>query len=67
MASLDIHGENGVYQQQTTYALKSKSVLQMHIPMIWISKFTDLVNSKKNSIFWEKRLSTKVPLMIFWK
>ena len=60
MAFLDIHGENGVYQQWTTYALKSKSVSQMHIPMIWRSKFTDLVNNKKNSIFREKRLSTKV-------
>ena len=43
----NIHGKNVVYQPWTTYALKSKSVLEMHIPVIRRSKFTDLVNSKK--------------------
>ena len=42
-----VHRENGVYQQWTTYALKSKSVPEMHFPAIWRSKFTDLANSKK--------------------
>ena len=50
------HGKNGVYQQWTTYALKSKSVSEMHIPVIWRSKFTDLVNSKKKKILGKKRL-----------
>ena len=49
----NIDGKNGVYQRWTTYALKSKSVLDMHIPMIWRSKFADLVNSKKNLNLWE--------------
>ena len=40
-------GGNGVNQRWTTYALKSKSVSEMHFPMIWRSKLTDLVNSKK--------------------
>ena len=31
----NIHGKNGVYHRWTTYALKSKSVSEMHIPMIW--------------------------------
>ena len=43
----NIHGENGVYQQWTTYALKSKSVSEKYFLTIWRSKFTDLVNSKK--------------------
>ena len=38
---------NGVYQQWTTYALKSKSVPEMHFPAISRSKFTDLAKSKK--------------------
>ena len=38
------HREDGVYQQWTTNALKSKSVLEMHFPVIWRSKFTDLAN-----------------------
>ena len=47
----NIHEKNGVYQRWTTHALKSNSVSEMHIPMIWKSKFTDLVNSRKHSIF----------------
>ena len=43
----NVHRENGVYQQWTTYALKSKSVPEMHFTAIWKSKFTDLANSKK--------------------
>ena len=43
----NIHGENGFYQWWAMYALKSKSVLDMHFPTIWRFKFTDLVNSKK--------------------
>ena len=43
----NVHRENGVYQQWTTYALKSKSVPEMHFPAIWRSKFTDLAKSKK--------------------
>ena len=35
------------YHQTITYALKPKSVSEMHIPMMLGSKFTDLVNSKK--------------------
>ena len=42
------HRENGIYQQWTTYSLKSKSVSKMHFPGIWRSKFTDLAK-KKNS------------------
>ena len=52
----NILGKNGVYQQWTKYALKSKNVSVMHIPMILGSKFTDLVDSKKNSVFGKKRL-----------
>ena len=29
------------------YALKSKSMSEMHFPVIWRSKFTDLAGSKK--------------------
>ena len=29
------------------YALKSKSVSEMHFPALWRSKFTDLANSNK--------------------
>ena len=43
----NIHRENGVYQQWAMYALKSKNVPEMHFPVIWRSKFTDLANSKK--------------------
>ena len=43
----NIHRENGIYQRWTTYALKSKSVSEMHFPTIWRSKFTDVANSKK--------------------
>ena len=50
----NIHGENGVYQQWTMYALKSKSGLEIHFPVIWRSKFTDLANSKKPRNLWEK-------------
>ena len=42
-----IHGENDVHQQWTMYLLKSKSVSKMYSPMIWRSKFTDLVNREK--------------------
>ena len=45
--SLQYHQINGVYQWWKTYAFKSKSVSEMHIPMILRSKFTDFVNSKK--------------------
>ena len=34
--------------------LKLKTVSEMHFPKIWRSKFTDLVNSKKNLNLWEK-------------
>ena len=44
---------NSVYQWSRIYALKSKSVLEMHIPMIWRFKFTDLVNSKKTESLWK--------------
>ena len=43
----NVYRETGVYQQWTMYALKSKSVPEMHFPAIWRSKFTDLANSKK--------------------
>ena len=43
----NIHEENCVYQWWTKYALKAKSVSEMHFPAIWRSKFTDLANSKK--------------------
>ena len=45
----NIHRENGVYQ----YALKSKSVLEMHFPAIWRSKFTVLQTVKKLNL-WKK-------------
>ena len=51
--SHNVHRENGVYQQWTMYALKSESVLEMHFPAIWRSKFTDLANSKKLNL-WEE-------------
>ena len=54
----NIHGKNGVYQRWTTYALNSKSVLEMHIPMIWRFKFTDLLNSKKNSNWGDTQAKT---------
>ena len=47
--SHNIHGENGDYQRWTMYALKSKSVSEMHFPVIWRSKFTDLANRKKTT------------------
>ena len=40
----NVHRENGLYQQQTTNALKSKSVSEMHFSAIWGPKFTDLAN-----------------------
>ena len=43
----NIHEEKGVYQRQTMYALKSKSVLEMHFPATRRSKFADSTNSKK--------------------
>ena len=43
----NIHRENGVYQQWTTYTLKSKSVSEIHFPAIRRSKFTDLAKSRK--------------------
>ena len=52
--SHNIHGENVDYQQQTMYALKSKSVSEMDFPAIWRSKFTDLANRKKKLNLWEK-------------
>ena len=53
------HRENGIYQQWTTYSLKSKSVSKMHFPGIWRSKFTDLAKKKLN--LWEKKqLGNKV-------
>ena len=55
-ANHNIHRENGVYQQWTRYALKSKRVSEMHFPAIRRSKFTDIGNSRKNSIFRKKRL-----------
>ena len=48
----NVYKENGVYQQWTTYTLKSKSVPGMYFPAIWRSKFTDLANSKKLNL-WE--------------
>ena len=50
----NIHRENGVYHWWTTYSLKLKSVSEMHFPAIWRHKFTDLANSKKNSILEKK-------------
>ena len=51
----NVHRENGVYQQWTTNALKSKSVLEMHFPAIWRSKFTDLANKRVKKLnLWEK-------------
>ena len=47
----NVYRETGVYQQWTMYALKSKSVPEMHFPAIWRSKFTDLANSKKTQSF----------------
>ena len=44
---------NSVYQWSRTYALKPKSVLEIHISMIWRFKFTDLVNSKKTESLWK--------------
>ena len=49
----NVHGENGVYQRWTTYALKSKSVSEMYFPVILMSKFNDLVNSKKTQSLWK--------------
>ena len=43
----NIHEEKGVYQRRTMYALKSKSVLEMHFPATRRSKFADSSNSKK--------------------
>ena len=40
----------------STYALKSKTVSEMHFPANWRQKFTDLANSKKNLNLREKRL-----------
>ena len=50
----NVHRENGVYQQWTTYALKSKSVPEMHFPAIWRSKFIDLANIKKTQSLGKK-------------
>ena len=55
----NVHRENGVYQQLTTYALKSKSVPKMHFPAIWRSKFTDLANSKKTQSLGENGCGQK--------
>ena len=44
----NIHWENGIDHWWSTYALKSESVSEMHFPVIWRSKFTDLANSKKS-------------------
>ena len=44
------HGENGVYHWWTTYALKSKSVLEMHLPSDLKIQITDLANSKKTRL-----------------
>ena len=53
------HRENDIYQQWTTYSLKSKSVSKMHFPGIWRSKFTDLAKKKtvKKLNLWEKKNS----------
>ena len=56
----NVHRENGLYQKWTTYALKSKSVQEIHFPAIWRFKFTDLANSKKTQSLGKKRLLTKV-------
>ena len=56
----NVHRENGVYQQWTTYALKSKSVPKIHFPAIWRSKFIDLANIKKTQSLEKKQLYTKV-------
>ena len=55
------HRENGIYQQWTTYSLKSKSVSKMHFPGIWRSKFTDLAKKKtvKKLNLWEKKNSSE--------
>ena len=49
----NIHGENDVYQQWTTFALKPKSVSEIHFPAIWRFKFIDLANSKKTQTLGE--------------
>ena len=62
----NIHGENGVYHWWTTYALKSKSVSEMHFPAIWRHKFTDLANSKKNLNLREKTAVDKSVWIKAW-
>ena len=43
----NIHGENSVYHWWSMCTLKSKSVSEMYLLVVWRSKFTDLANSKK--------------------
>ena len=52
----NIHGKNGVYQRWATYALKSKSVSEMHIRMIWRPNLLTLqtVKKKQQLNLWEK-------------
>ena len=63
--SHNVHRENGIYQQWTMYALKSESVLEMHFPAIWRSKFTDLANSKKLNL-WEETAVDKSAWIKAW-
>ena len=60
----NIHEVNGVYQQWTQYALKSKSVVEMHFPGIWRSKFTDFASKKLN--LWEKTAVDKSAWIKDW-
>ena len=58
----NIHRENGVSQWCTTYALKPKSVSEMHFSRIWRSKFTDLANSKKTKSCRQKCLDKSLTM-----
>ena len=44
----NIYRVNGLYQQWTTYALKSKCVSEIHFSGICRSKFTDVASKKLN-------------------
>ena len=60
----NIHEVNGVYQRWTTYALKSKSVVEINFPGIWRSKFTDFAGTKLN--LWEKTAVDKSAWIKDW-
>ena len=55
----NVHRENGFYQQWTTNALKSKSVLEMHFPAICRSKFNELANKTVKKLNLQEKNGSK--------